>query len=372
MPLLHPELRGQRPPDGGAPRRRRHGAAHPTQGGKRLTPEARGDAYRGLWVYLEQQQGHLLPVGLELLGKGRELADVLGEPLTAIVLGHKTDDLGREAIRYGADEVLLADHPLLEGYTTDAHAKVMAQLIEERKPNVLLVGATYNGRDLAGRLAVRLSTGLTANATRLEVDRERGLLLSAVPGFGGSILAIIKSEYGRPQMSTVRPGIFAPLEPSDEREGGVEKVTVDLRPEDIRCRVLERDVLPREEIGSTERVLVAGMGTGGDLKLLEELASLLEASIGVTRPLVDLGVAMREKQVGSTGISLRSKLAVVLGASGASHFVSGLRDVGTVVAINKDEKAPIFDEADLCVIGDLFEILPSLIEELEKVKVGTA
>ncbi len=336
-----------------------------------MKPEWPEDAHRGLWVYLEQQ-GTLLPVGHELLGKGRELADELGESLTAIILGHGIGDLGREAIRYGADEVLVVDHPLLEGYTTDGHAKVMAQLIEERKPNILLFGATYDGRDLAGRLAVRLSTGLTANATRLEVDREKGLLLSAVPGFGGSILAIIKSEHGRPQMSTVRPGIFAPLEPDDTRKGQIETVAVDLRPEEIRCRVVERSVLPREEIGSAERTLVAGMGTGGDLALLEELASLLEASIGVTRPLVDNGVAGRERQVGSTGVSLRSKLAIVLGASGASHFVSGLRDVGTVVAINTDENAPIFDEADVCVIGDLFELLPPLIERLEKAKMGMA
>lgn len=330
------------------------------------------EGYEGFWVYLEQQEGSLLPVGLELLGKGRELADELDEALTAIVLGRDIDSLGKEAILYGADEVLLADHPLLEGYSTDAYSKVMAQLVRERRPNILLIGATYNGRDLAGRLAVRLSTGLTAHATRLEVDREKGLLLSAVPGFGGSILAIIKSELARPQMSTVSPGIFAPLEPHDAREGRVERVPVSLRPEDIHCRVLERKVVPLEEIGSAERVLVAGMGTGGDLKLMEELSSLLKASIGVTRPLVDMGVANRERQVGSTGVSLRSKLALVLGASGASHFVAGLKRVDTIIAINKDERAPIFEEADVCVVGDLFELLPPLIEELRKGRVVMA
>lgn len=337
-----------------------------------MSPKAQGDAHQGLWVYLEQEQGHLLPVGLELLGRGRALADELDESLAAIILGHKTDDLGREAIRFGADEVLLVNHPLLAGYTTDGYAKVMAHLIEERRPNILLLGATNNGRDLAGRLAVRLGTGLTANATRLDVDREKGLLLSAVPGFGGSILAIITSETGRPQMSTVRPGIFAPLEADDAREGHVETVAVDLRPEEIRCRVLERRVLPREEVSSALRALVAGMGTGGDLALVEELASLLDAAIGVTRPLVDIGVAGREKQVGSTGISLRSKLAIILGASGASHFVSGLKDVSTVVAINTDENAPIFDQADLCVVGDLFELLPPLIEKLEETRMVAA
>ncbi len=327
------------------------------------------DLYKGLWVVLEQEEGRLLPVGLELLGKGRELADEMGEVLTAVILGKDIAALGEEVVRYGADIVLLAEHPLLAGYNTDAYTKAMADLVQARKPDILLIGATFNGRDLAGRLAVRLSTGLTAHATRLEYDKESGLLLSAVPGFGGSILAVIKTEFGRPQMSTVSAGIFEPMEPDDTRHGKVERVEVSLRESDIRCRVLEREVVPAENIASAERIVVAGMGTGGDMKLVDELATALRASTGVTRPLVDIGVAPREKQVGSTGVSLRSKLVVVLGASGASHFVAGLRDSEMVIAVNKDEKAPIFDEADVCVVGDLFDILPRLLEELEKGRV---
>lgn len=327
--------------------------------------ELQADLYKGFWAYMEQEEGRLLPVGLELLGKGRELADEMGEVLTAVILGQDIAALGEEALRYGADEVLLADHPLLTSFNTDAYTKVMADIIEARKPNVLLMGATFNGRDMAGRLAVRLSTGLTAHATRLEVDKESGLLLSAVPGFGGSILAVIKTEFGRPQMSTVSPGIFKPLEPDDARHGKVERVDVSLRQRDIRCRVVEREVVPAEDIASAERIIVAGMGTGGDMKLVDDLAAALHASTGVTRPLVDIGVAPREKQVGSTGVYLRSKLVVVLGASGASHFVAGLRDADTVIALNKDKEAPIFDESDVCVVGDIFEILPRLLEELE-------
>ncbi len=337
-----------------------------------MPAEVQTDLYKGFWVYMEQEEGEFLPVGLELLGKGRELADEMGETLTAVVLGHDIASLGDEAIRHGADEVLVADHLLLKGYTSDGYTKVMAELVESRKPNVLLMGATYNGRDLAGRLAVRLHTGLTAHATRLEVDRESGLVLSAVPGFGGSILAVIKTEFGRPQMSTVSAGIFAPLEPDDSREGRVEKAEVKLSQGDIRCQVLEREMVPAEDIGSAERVVVAGMGTGGDLKLVKEVAAALGASIGVTRPLVDIGVAPREKQVGSTGVSLRSKLVFVLGASGASHFVAGLKGAGTVVAVNSDDGAPVFDEADVCVVGDLFELLPRLLEELKKGKAVVA
>ncbi len=337
-----------------------------------MPEELQTDLYRGFWVYMDQEEGRFLPVGLELLGKGRELAAKMGETLTAIILGHDIGHLGDEAVRYGADEAVLVDHPLLRGYTSDGYTKVMADLVQARKPNVLLMGATYNGRDLAGRLAVRLSTGLTAHATRLEVDEESGLLLSAVPGFGGSILAVIKTEFGRPQMSTVSAGIFAPLSPDDAREGKVERVEVELSQRDIRCRVLEREVVPVKDITAAERVIVAGMGTGGDLKPVEKLAAALQSSVGVTRPLVDIGIAPREKQVGSTGVSLRSKLVFVLGASGASHFVSGLKDAETVIAVNKDEGAPIFNEADVCIVGDLFEILPRLIEELEKGKVVVA
>lgn len=328
--------------------------------------------HEGLWVYLEQEEGRLLPVGLELLGKGRELADEMGERLTAVVLGRDIGALGGEAIRRGGDEALLADHPLLETYTSDGHTKVLGDLVDARRPNVLLMGATYNGRDLAGRLAVRLRTGLTAHATRLEVDRASGLLLSAVPGFGGSVLAVIKTEHGRPQMSTVSAGIFSPREPDDAREGRVERVEVKLTKADLRQRVLEREVVPVEDIGSAERVVVAGMGTGGDLALVKAFADALGASLGVTRPLVDLGAAPRELQVGSTGVSLRSKLVVVVGASGASHFVAGLRDAGTVVAVNVDEGAPIFDEADVCVVGDLHEVLPRLLQELEAGKAVVA
>lgn len=350
----------------------------------------RGDKHWGIWVHMELEGNTLLPVGFELLGKGREMADKLSEPLTALIFGHDVGHLSREAIRYGADEVLIADHPLLEPYTVDGHGPVLARLIMEKEPNILLFGSTFNGRDLAGRLAVKMATGLTANAVRLEVDasghlllpspqtystdtghhldveRQKRLLLGAVPGFGGTILAVIKCEKGRPQMCTVRPGIFKPLQPDDRRRGRVEEVPVALKPEDIRIRVQERKVVPTEDIGTAERVVVAGLGTGGDLRLVEQLAARLGASIGVTRPLVDMGVAPREKQVGSTGVALRSKLAVVVGASGDSHFISGLRDVGTVIAVNKDENAPIFQEADVCLVGDLFEVLPQLLEVLER------
>lgn len=324
-----------------------------------------GHDRRGFWVYLEVEGDRILPVGLELLGKGRELADQLDEPLTAVLLGWR-EDLAREAILYGADEVLCADHPQLAACSSEGQAQALARLIRAKEPNILLIGGTYNGRDLAGRLAVKLPTGLTANAVRLHVDRERHLLRAAVPGFGGGILAVIQSDKAMPQMSTVRPGVFQPLAPDAGRRGRMERVPVELKPDTCRYRVLERRILAGEDLESAERVIVAGMGTGGELGLVQELATRIGASVGVTRPLVDMGVAPREKQVGSTGVSLRAKLAIVVGASGDSHFISGLRNAGTVIAINKDPQAPIFQEADVSIVGDVFAVLPRLVQKLER------
>ncbi|MFA5860169.1 MAG: electron transfer flavoprotein subunit alpha/FixB family protein [Candidatus Thermoplasmatota archaeon] len=328
---------------------------------------------RGVWVFMEQLERKLLPVGLELLGRGRELADTLHEPLIAVVFGHSLDvSIGEECIRRGADEAFIADHPFLETYLTDAYTKTMAALVQERKPNLLLVGSTPNGRDLAGRLAVRLRTGLTANAVRLDVDPKNKLLVAGVPGFGGSVLALIKCEHTRPQMSTVRPGVFRPRPSDPTRSGRVERVPVELKPSDERCAVMDRRLVALEDVGAAERSVVAGLGTGGDMKLINALADALGASIGVTRPLVDIGVSTRERQIGSTGIALRGKLAIVVGVSGASHFTSGLADVGTVIAINQDASAPIFEHADVCIVADLFELLPALMEELATKKEVTA
>lgn len=320
---------------------------------------------RGFWVYLEADGDALLPVGLELLGKGRGLADQLGEPLTAVILGRR-ERLAREGIRYGADEVLCADHAQLKTCTSEGQAQALAQLIRMKEPNILLIGGTFNGRDLAGRLAVKLPTGLTANAIRLEVVPDRKLLQAAVPGFGGSILAVIQSDKAMPQMSTVRPGVFEPLERDGGRRGRVESVPVVLTPDAFRSRVIDRRILPGEDLEAAERVVVAGIGTGGDLRLVKELASRIGASVGVTRPLVDMGAAPRERQVGSTGVSLRAKVAVVVGASGDSHFICGLRNVSTIIAINKDVRAPIFQEADVGIVGDLFSLLPQLVQKLER------
>lgn len=320
---------------------------------------------KNIWVFLEQVEGAMEPVSWELLGKGRELAAISGEALVGILLGNSVGDLGKEAVERGADKVLTADDPLLADYSWEAYTKVMAELVQDRKPSILLIGATHNGRELAGRLAVRLHTGLTADVVRLEMD-DQGLLLSAVPGFGGSILAMIKCEHSRPQMSTVRPGIFSCPEPDPSRKGEIENVKVELDASMIMSRLVERIREDGEDISKAERIVAAGRGAAGDFKVIEDLADILDASIGVTRPLADVRIRSRDFQIGSTGVTVRPELALVAGVSGAIHFVSGIQESGTILSINTDEQAQIFEHSDYCVVGDSSTIIQALITELKK------
>lgn len=320
--------------------------------------------WKGIWVYLEQVDGVVERVSWEMLGKARELADKSRAELIGVLLGWNLEDLANEAVKRGADLVLMANNPYLKRYSWEAYSKVIADLVKARKPGIFLIGATHNGRDLAGRLAVRLKTGLTADVVRLEID-DQGLLLSAVPGFGGSILAFIKCEHSRPQMSTVRPGIFTALEPDSSRSGELEEIHVDIDSNEIKTRLIEKIRVEGEDISMAQRLVVAGRGTGGKITTVKELASLLDAAVGVTRPLADIGVASRDFQIGSTGVTVKPKLTFVAGASGAIHFVSGIQDSETVISINIDPKAQIFDHSDYCVIGDVNEILPALVKELK-------
>ncbi len=318
----------------------------------------------GVWLYLEQEESLLEGVSRELLGKGRELADELNVPLTGMLLGRSALGVAQDAIAHGADVVLSAENPLLEPYTTEAHSRVATDMIRDGRPDILLFGATPNGRDLAGRLAVRLRTGLTADCTDLVLESESGLLLGEVVGFGGGIVATIKCAQHRPQMATVRPGVFAAPAPDSSRSGSIQDVPVSLAETDLRTRVVEREIRKSTGIGDAELLVVGGAGTGGEFGLLEELAAAIGAELGVTRVAVDAGWASHERQVGQTGYVTRPKLAIVCGVSGAQQFTVGIDEAETVVAVNADGDAPILDAADYCVVGDLFQVLPPLIEEL--------
>lgn len=323
---------------------------------------------KGVWVHLEHEAAELASVSREILGRARMLADERGEALTAVLMGSGAGNAAFEAVALGADEVLVADHPLLAPYTTAPHARVLDGLVAEHKPDILLLAATPDGRDLAGRLAVRLRTGLTADCTDLRINSDSGLLVGEVTGFGNGILATIECPAHRPQMATVRPGVFPRPDPDTSRKGRVEKVPVDLCEADRPVRVMRRSVKHGVDITQAERLVVAGRGVSGDLALLKRLARLLKAEIGGTRVAADAGWVGHERMVGQTGSVTHPKLAIVCGVSGAFQFTVGIQDAGTVIAINSDKDAPIFDVADVCIVDDVFQVLPKLIQYLENEK----
>jgi electron transfer flavoprotein alpha subunit len=324
----------------------------------------------GIWIYLEQSQGQLEGVSLELVGKARELADGRGIPIVGVLMGDQVSDLAQEAIAAGADEVRVADDPLLRQYTTDGYAKVITEIILEGKPDILLLGATPDGRDLAGRIAVRLRTGLTADCTDLKLEEKSGLLIGEVTGFGGGILAYIKCPDNRPQMATVRPGVFAVPPPDAARKGKIVNVPVKLAEKDIKVQVLEHVVGGGVDITRAEVLVAAGRGCQGDFTLVNELASLLEGEVGWSRVPVDEGWVSRDGMIGQTGYVTRPKLAIVCGISGAFQFTVGVEKAETIVAINIDAEAPIFEAADYCIVDDMFNVLPPFIEAVKRARGG--
>lgn len=326
------------------------------------------EARNAIWVFLEQEGGDLQRVSLELLSKGRELADEVGWKLAGLLFGDRVRSLAEQAFAYGADEVWLAEHPLLQNFTVEAYTSAAFQAIMEGKPSVFLCGATVNGRDLAGRLAVKLRTGLTADCTHLRM-REGGILVGEVTGFGGGVLALIETPQHRPQMATVRPGVF-PLKPLDTSSTGViREVSVTIDASQVQTRVVEKVVGRGADITRSPVLVIGGRGIQGRFDLLRQLAQLLGGEVGATRPPVDSGLIERERQVGQTGVVCRPKVAIVCGASGAFQFTVGIQHADTIIAINTDPEAPIFETADYGVVGDALQIVPALIESLDSSRV---
>jgi electron transfer flavoprotein alpha subunit len=319
--------------------------------------------FKGVWVYLEHFGGQFERVSLEILGKAQDLAHKLNTNVTGVILGGDVGKLAEEAVQFGADRVLIAESPQLSDYTTDAFSNVLADLVRARNPEILLFGATHNGRDLAGRLGVRLNTGLTAHAVRVEIEDGTNLLICGVPGFGGSIIAMCKCPKSRPQMATIRPGIL-PLPIRDpQRRGIIEPVPADVG--NVRTKVVERSIKETLDITKADVVVIAGRGAESHLDLVKKLADAVGGIVGVTRPLADKGLMSRDHQVGSTGYALSSKLAIVFGASGAAHFVSGIRDARTVISVNKDPEAAIRDYSDFIVVDDSGAFLEAVISRFK-------
>jgi electron transfer flavoprotein alpha subunit len=320
-----------------------------------------------IWVYLECDQGDLEGVSLEMLSQGRKLADQAGWSLAGLLLGHQVLNLTEKAFAFGADEVYVADQPLLDHFTIDAYTQVVEQALLKWMPSVFLLGATPNGRDLAGRLAVRLRTGLNADCTGLQINPENGVLVSEVSGFGGGVLALIQMEAHRPQMATVRPGVFSLAEADPNKIGRVIPIPIDLAEEDIHTRIVERVTGEGVDLTRAPVLVAGGRGVEGNFDMLADLAELLGGDVGATRPPVDEGFIERERQIGQTGVVCSPKIAICCGISGAFHFVVGVEKADLVIAINSDPEAPIFEFADYCIVGDVHQIIPMLIEVLRDV-----
>lgn len=325
-------------------------------------------AYKNVWVIAEQRHGMLTPVVIELLGEGRKLADEIGCELCAILLGQDVDNLADELIRFGADKVYYMNSPLLKNYTTDGYSKVIVDAINEHKPEIVLVGATHIGRDLAPRVASNLDTGLTADCTKLEIDPEDKKLKQTRPAFGGNLMATIVCPRTRPQMSTVRPGVMDKAHEDKNHKGEIIKLNYDLKPEDIRTEVVDIVRTKKELVSLTDAEFIVSGGLGikeaKGFEMLQKLADRLEGVIGASRAAVDAGWIDHSHQVGQTGTTVKPKVYIACGISGAIQHLAGMQTSDIIIAINSNESAPIFDVADFGIVGDVYDVVPKLTELL--------
>jgi electron transfer flavoprotein alpha subunit len=336
---------------------------------------------RNVWVFVEQDEGHIHEVSLELLSKAQELAHILGSQVWAVVCGHEITAVPLEIIQHGADHVLIADHPELELYRTLPYARTITNLIRTRQPYIFLFGATPVGRDLAPRLASAVRCGLTADCTDLQIGdytskkedvTYHDLLYQIRPAFGGNVIATIVNPKTRPQMATVREGVMRHREPDPSRTGVLELVEPTFQPEDFALTILSREVRePTVHLKDATVIVSGGAGASDpeDFQLVRDLAHLLGGEVGASRAAVDAGLISREHQVGQTGTTVRPRLYIAAGISGSVQHRAGMDKANKIIAINTDPNAPIFQIAHYKIVGDLGEVLPLLIKTLrEKAK----
>ena len=328
---------------------------------------------KDLWVFVEtNEDGSAKNVGLELLTPGRDLATKQGGKLVAVVVGSGVGAAAQAASQHGADQVIVVDGPEYQHYSTDAYANALCTLVEKYGPTSMLIGATNNGRDLGPRVSCRLKTGLTADCTGLDIDPESGNVAWTRPAFGGNLMATILCPDHRPQIGTVRPGVFKKGEAGEAKAELVEE-NIHMEPKDIRTQVLEVIKEMGDEnvdLEGAEIIVSGGRGVGGPegFAPIRELAAVLGATVGASRAAVDSGWISHAHQVGQTGKTVGPKLYIACGISGAIQHLAGMSGSDVIVAINKDPDAPIFDVADYGVVGNLFEVLPVLTEEIKKAR----
>ena len=354
--------------------------------------------YKGVWVFCEQRQGALMSTDFELVSEARKLADELNCEVTGLLLGDNVEGIAKELGGYGADKVMVCDSPLLKDYTTDAYAKVVCDMVNEYKPEVLLIGATNIGRDLGPRCAARLHTGLTADATHLDIDtakyveflkesstidlskqkfdmEDRNLKMTR-PAFGGHLMATIICPRFRPQMATCRPGVMKRAEFNQAKADAcvVETPAFELAASDLETKVLSVEKAAKKLVDLIGADIIVSVGRGiskdveGGIKLAEELAEELGGVVGSSRAVVDSGWISPDHQVGQTGKTVHPKMYVALGISGAIQHLAGMQESEFIVAVNKNESAPIFEVADIGICGDLFKVAPLLLQAIKDTK----
>jgi electron transfer flavoprotein alpha subunit/NAD-dependent dihydropyrimidine dehydrogenase PreA subunit len=327
--------------------------------------------YRGVWVVAEHLHGQLRRGTRELLGEGRRLADKLAVELSAVLLGAGVDGLTRDLQAHGADTVYLAQDPVLAHYRTGPYTDVLSGVINTHRPEIVLISATPQGRDLAPRVAARLSAGLTADCTGLDIDEAERLLVQTRPAFGGNLMATIVCRRARPQMATVRPGVMKALDPDASRAGRVVEVPVHLDERGVLAKIVEvvqQEAEGRVNLQDAEIIVSGGRGLGKpeSFALIRDLAQALGGAVGASRAAVDAGWIPAYHQVGQTGRTVQPKLYIACGISGAVQHLAGMSSSDCIIAINKDPDAPIFNVATYSIVADLFDFLPALTRKLKE------
>lgn len=341
--------------------------------------------YKGVYVFAQQVDNEISGIAYELLGKGKELAAKLNEEVTAVLIGHDVKGLADKLAEYGADKVIVVDDPELKEYRTEPYAHALSSVINEFKPEIVLVGATAIGRDLGPTVSARVATGLTADCTVLEIgdfplvaipgkedQQKHNQLLMTRPAFGGNTIATIACPDNRPQMATVRPGVMQKIEPIVGAKANVIEYNPGFTPNDryVEIKEIVKAVSDTVDIMDAKVLVSGGRGVGSpeNFKILEDLAEALGGSVSCSRAVVDSGWKPRELQVGQTGKTVRPNLYIACGISGAIQHTAGMEESDIIIAINKDEDAPIFDVADYGIVGDLNKIVPQLTEAIKAAK----
>lgn len=327
--------------------------------------------YKNIWVLVEvNEEGHALNVGLELLTPAREMASQVNEKVIALIVGGKVDEAVEQVKEYGADEVITVQGDIYKEYNTEVYANAVCKIVEEHQPNAMLIGATNQGRDLGPRVAARLKCGLTADCTELSIEPENKQVVWTRPAFGGNLMANIISPETRPQLGTVRPGVFKKAKVEAKADIEVKDETIDFPKEKVRTRIVEWqevDASDFVDLQGAEIIVSGGRGLGDpkNFELIKELADLLGGTVGSSRAAVDAGWITHSHQVGQSGKTVGPKVYIAVGISGAIQHLAGMSSSDTIIAINNDPDAPIFGVADYGIVGDLLEVVPKMIEEIK-------